>query len=100
MIQAMTINELSPRAGARFGFPLLNKKSTGSTKCIARPAKQPKLAPPPAVADRDAQQAEEALLLAAQVRLAQRGDSTAMAELIESNRTWIRGIAYSVLGDA
>jgi RNA polymerase sigma-70 factor, ECF subfamily len=43
---------------------------------------------------------EAARLLAAEVRKAQQGDAHAMAELIESNRAWVRGIAYTVLGDA
>ncbi|HYF52483.1 MAG TPA: RNA polymerase sigma factor [Planctomycetota bacterium] len=38
--------------------------------------------------------------LAAEVRLAQGGNASAMAALIENNRAWVRGIAYTVLGDA
>ncbi|HYG77201.1 MAG TPA: sigma-70 family RNA polymerase sigma factor [Planctomycetota bacterium] len=38
--------------------------------------------------------------LAAEVRRAQQGDEIALAELIENNRAWVRGIAYTVLGDA
>jgi len=38
--------------------------------------------------------------LAAEVRRAQSGNAEAMALLIESNRAWVRGIAYTVLGDA
>ena len=43
---------------------------------------------------------DAAIALAAEVRRAQEGDSGAMASLIEGNRTWVRGIAYTVLGDA
>ena len=41
-----------------------------------------------------------ALQLAIDVRKAQEGDALAMTQLIESNRAWVRGIAYTVLGDA
>ncbi len=51
-------------------------------------------------AQRQARQAEEARQLALEVRQAQSGDTLAVARLIENNRTWVRGIAYSVLGDA
>jgi RNA polymerase sigma-70 factor (ECF subfamily) len=44
--------------------------------------------------------AEAAAQLAADVRRAQSGDADALASLIENNRAWVRGIAYSVLGDA
>ena len=47
-----------------------------------------------------AAQLEAARALAEEVRQAQHGDSQAMASLIESNRTWVRGIAYTVLNDA
>jgi RNA polymerase sigma-70 factor (ECF subfamily) len=40
------------------------------------------------------------LELAAEVRRAQSGNGDAMAALIENNRAWVRGIAYTVLGDA
>lgn len=43
---------------------------------------------------------EIARQLAADVRRAQQGDAHAMAELIENNRAWVRGIAYTVLSDA
>ena len=45
-------------------------------------------------------QAAAIAALAVEVRKAQAGDTRAMSELIESNRTWVRGIAYAVLGDA
>ena len=100
MMQAMTINEYGSRTGSRFSFNVVSKKGT---KCGIRQAKHSAtkvagVVPPEA--DHDAQQTEEAQLLAGEVRLAKRGDPSAMARLIESNRTWIRGIAYSVLGDA
>ena len=44
--------------------------------------------------------AEALAALADEVRRAQGGDATAMCGLIENNRTWVRGIAYAVLGDA
>ena len=44
--------------------------------------------------------AEALAALADEVRRAQAGDATAMCGLIETNRTWVRGIAYAVLGDA
>ncbi|HLX62295.1 MAG TPA: RNA polymerase sigma factor [Planctomycetota bacterium] len=96
MIQAISLHQFSS-TGARC-FPLLGKKASAAK--VAR--KQALKAAPvvPSVTEHDAQQAEEARLLAAEVRLAQTGDSAAMASLIETNRTWIRGIAYSVLGDA
>jgi RNA polymerase sigma-70 factor (ECF subfamily) len=53
--------------------------------------------------DIDADKASQAAALAAlaeEVRRAQSGDTKAMSELIENNRTWVRGIAYAVLGDA
>jgi RNA polymerase sigma-70 factor (ECF subfamily) len=43
---------------------------------------------------------EAAQRLAAEVRLAQAGDDTALNGLIESNRAWVRGIAYTVLCDS
>ncbi|MBC8095028.1 MAG: hypothetical protein H7Y43_04375, partial [Akkermansiaceae bacterium] len=47
-----------------------------------------------------AEDSKAALLLAEDVRRAQSGDEDALAELIETNRAWVRGIAYTVLGDA
>ncbi len=47
-----------------------------------------------------AQAVEAALALTHEVRRAQQGDSRAMTALIEGNRAWVRGIAYTVLGDA
>lgn len=44
--------------------------------------------------------AESTPALAEQVLKAQSGDAAAMTALIESNRAWVRGIAYTVLGDA
>jgi RNA polymerase sigma-70 factor (ECF subfamily) len=49
---------------------------------------------------RRAAEDEAARALAAEVRKAQAGDTAAMTALIENNRVWVRGIAYSVLGDA
>src|SRR6187431_479943 len=60
----------------------------------SRPVEPPVLVP---LAD---PQAEAARALAEDVRRAQSGDSQAIAALIENNRTWVRGIAYTVLGDA
>jgi len=54
---------------------------------------------PPVLTEADAQN-EAARLLAAEVRRAQSGDPQAIATLIENNRAWVRGIAYTVLGDA
>ena len=54
---------------------------------------------PPVLTEADAQ-TEAARLLAAEVRRAQSGDPQAIATLIENNRAWVRGIAYTVLGDA
>src|ERR1700704_4912279 len=99
MIQSMTVQDLSSHAGARFGFSLLNRKASGTKGAVPRQAKQGAKVFPPisAITERDAQQTQEAQLLAAEVRLAKRGDACAMARLIETNRTWIRGISYSVL---
>ncbi len=60
----------------------------------SRPVEPPVLVP---AAD---PQAEAARALAEDVRRAQSGDPQAIATLIENNRTWVRGIAYTVLGDA
>src|SRR5438105_1844953 len=46
-----------------------------------------------------AESPEALAALAADVRLAQSGDEQAMTNLIENNRAWVRGIAYTVLGD-
>ncbi len=106
MIQSISMHELSSHAKARFGVPYVDKKATGTRGAVQRQAsKQPVLKASssgmvPAVTERDAQKTEEARLLASEVRLAQRGDAAAMTRLIETNRTWVRGIAYSVLGDA
>jgi len=54
---------------------------------------------PKSAGERDAD-AQAAQLLTAQVRGAQAGDAKSLCALIESNRAWIRGIAYAVLGDA
>jgi RNA polymerase sigma-70 factor, ECF subfamily len=53
-----------------------------------------------AVQTPNAEMDEAARLLAVEVRKAQQGDAFAMTELIENNRAWVRGIAYTVLGDA
>jgi RNA polymerase sigma-70 factor, ECF subfamily len=50
--------------------------------------------------ENDAAVDEAAIALAIEVRKAQSGDGFAMTELIENNRAWVRGIAYTVLGDA
>jgi RNA polymerase sigma-70 factor, ECF subfamily len=60
----------------------------------SRPVEPPVLVP---AAD---PQAEAARARAEDVRRAQSGDPHAIAALIENNRTWVRGIAYTVLGDA
>ena len=46
-----------------------------------------------------AEATEAARVLAANVRQAQEGNAGAMDLLIENNRPWVRGIAYTVLGD-
>lgn len=58
------------------------------------PSGEIKIAPSP---ENDSDAAEK---LAEDVRRAQSGDTLALAELIEANRAWVRGIAYAVLGDA
>src|SRR5690348_2215940 len=93
MTHAIAINQFSP-VRARC-FTLLNKKA----KATARQVKSVPVVTP-TVKDLQDAQAEEARMLAAEVRLAQGGDSAAMTRLIETNRTWIRGIAYSALSDA
>jgi len=57
-----------------------------------------KIAPPPGEGNDGETEAAEKLI--EDVRRAQSGDAQALAGLIESNRTWVRGIAYAVLGDA
>ena len=57
----------------------------------------PPVAPATGVTDA---QAEANAALVALVRRAQGGDDAAMTAVIENNRAWVRGIAYTVLGDA
>lgn len=115
MIQSIPmqeVQELGSHVRARFGTPFTDKNPAKkfSAKTSAKLAAQRQSARPvskasasgivPAVTERDAQQTEEAKLLAVEVRKAQAGDAYAMTRLIETNRTWVRGIAYSVLSDA
>ena len=105
MIQSISMRDISSTTKARFGVPYVDKKACGTKAVVRRTSKQPVFKASgsgivPAVTERDAQQTEEARLLAIEVRKAQGGDEAAMARLIEDNRTWVRGIAYSVLNDA
>ncbi len=117
MPQSMTMHDTSSKAGNRFSFQILNKKTASAARggvrrqvrraaLIKAPVKAlvaPKIVPTEQellAAQRQARQAEEAQILALEVREAQKGDAGAVARLIENNRTWVRGIAYSVLGDA
>ncbi len=106
MLQSISMHEMSSTTKARFGVSFLDKKRNSTKGGVQRHASKPVVLKPsasgivPAVTERDAVQTEEARLLAIEVRKAQRGEETAMAGLIETNRTWVRGIAYSVLGDA
>lgn len=123
MPQSISLHDMGSKAGRRafpcgkVGFSVLNKKATSAARSGVRRAVSrtavlkptvkalvvPKVVPTEQellAAQRQARQAEEARILALEVREAQKGDSAAVARLIETNRTWVRGIAYSVLGDA
>ena len=121
MPQSMTMHNVNPKVGNRFSFSVLDRNAVSVARgtALRRPVARIAAAKAPArtlvpikpikaaqseqellLAQRQARQAEEARLLALEVRLAQSGDTLAVARLIEGNRTWVRGIAYSVLGDA
>jgi RNA polymerase sigma-70 factor (ECF subfamily) len=100
MAQSISLQSMSTK-GTQFRLPFLAKKSANGDRIALRKSVAPAVpAPIPLLTEQEAKQAAEAQALAAEVRLAQRGDSAAVARLIETNRSWVRGIAYSVLGDA
>ncbi len=107
MIQSLSMQGLSSGTKTRFGVAYTDKKPNVARSGVQRQAvRQPAISKAsasgivPAVTERDAQQTEEAKLMAVEVRKAQGGDDAAMTRLIETNRTWVRGIAFSVLSDS
>jgi RNA polymerase sigma-70 factor (ECF subfamily) len=104
MAQSFPMYGLNSNGGARktppngtpwHGSPA---RSGGKSSSVELTAVAAPLAPDADV--RDAESAAAIQALAAEVRRAQAGDTQAMCKLIEGNRTWVRGIAYAVLGDA
>ena len=103
MAQSMTLNS-AVKTGTFLKKARVGTRSaprTSAPKTTAKPEYKPVVvAPVPMLSEQERIAAEEARVRAIEVRAAQKGDPAAVAQLIENNRTWVRGIAYSVLGDA
>jgi RNA polymerase sigma-70 factor, ECF subfamily len=105
MVQSLSLTHL-PQSNTRA------RRTVAVTRGVRRPVIEPPVLVSPSASaftarvsshstDHEAAaQLEAARALAGEVRRAQSGDSAAMAQLIEESRTWVRGIAYTVLNDA
>src|SRR5437868_8708158 len=110
MTQSFPMYELNSNGGARrtphHGNATLCRKSVakngaGNGKASGQELSESQTPPNGASSEhKDQDNAAVIQALAAEVRKAQAGDIEAMHALIESNRAWVRGIAYAVLGDA
>jgi len=86
--------------GAQAAASLSLNETVDAVRPSAAPVIKRREGPVLSPAPLSAEDTKAALLLAEDVRRAQLGDENALAELIENNRAWVRGIAYTVLGDA
>lgn len=109
MSQSIPLNDLNDggslrRSAKRSGSWGKVKRQRSEGPVLRRPEPPVLVNAKPAVAvpalRNDEHELQAAMLLAAEVQRAQGGDAHAMTTLIETNRAWVRGIAYTVLGDA
>lgn len=103
MLQSIRLDELS--AEGRFGRASSPRTRTNAwtkagSAAVAEPPVMREGAVGKAYSGRSVESPEAIQALVEEVIRAQSGDADAMAALIENNRTWVRGIAYTVLGDA